>query len=184
MAFSLPEYHPTAFHDPFLSQAQLARFASAPDDGVAPEGFHATSIFSEYVQTEPEVWRLPRHSRMDCLVVRGQDGELTVRKPRPLKAGDLVALGRRENGEEGIYLHATAFAPPAQQAEKFAFRLQQSRESAFSIAYDQLYELLAFERQHGRIVWVLGPALVFDADARRAMAGLITEGYAQRGASR
>ena len=178
MAFTLPAYHAPPFHEPPLAQAPLARFAPAPQDGVAPEGFHATSVFPEFLQLQPGVWRLLRNSRMDCLVVRQPGGELAVLEPRLLKAGDLVALGRRENGEDGIYLHTAAFGPPAEQAEKFAFRTQQSRESSFSIDYDQLYELLAFERQHGFIVWVLGPALVFDADARRAMAALIEQGYA------
>lgn len=178
MPFCLPAYHPPRFHEPPLAGAPLARFAPAPADGVAPQGFHATSIYPEYVQTEPGVWSLLKQSRMDCLVARRPGGELEVTEFRHLKAGRPVALGRRENGEDGIYLHATGFSQPSQAADKFAFRTQQSRESSFSVDYDQLYELLRFEREHGSIVWVLGPALVFDADARQAMAGLIAEGFA------
>ncbi|MBI4799444.1 MAG: hypothetical protein HY794_12120 [Desulfarculus sp.] len=178
MPFSLPTYHPPRFHESPLAGAPLARFAPAPADGVAPQGYHATSIFPEYLQVEPGVWRLLKQSRMDCVVARTGHGELEVVEFRHLQAGQPVALGRRENGEDGIYLHTTAFSPPAQAADKFAFRGQLSRESPFSIDYDQLYDLLRFERGHGCIVWVLGPALVFDADARQAMAGLIEDGYA------
>jgi hypothetical protein len=52
-----------------------------------------------------------------------------------------------------------------------------SRETAFSIDYDQLYELLSYERQHGFILWVLGPAAVFDRDSRNALVALIRRGY-------
>ncbi|GAB1400672.1 hypothetical protein MASR1M66_21270 [Aminivibrio sp.] len=43
--------------------------------------------------------------------------------------------------------------------------------------YDELYGLLRHEREHGRIVWVLGPAVVFDFDARSAFVSLVRHGY-------
>jgi len=58
-------------------------------------------------------------------------------------------------------------------SEKFAFRSRITRETSFSIDYDELYDLLEFERQYGFIVWVLGPAVVFDRDARNAFAELV-----------
>jgi hypothetical protein len=45
------------------------------------------------------------------------------------------------------------------------------------VDYDELYELLAHERENGFILWVLGPAVVFDSDARQAVIDLIQEGY-------
>jgi hypothetical protein len=60
----------------------------------------------------------------------------------------------------------------------FAFRTSTSRESAYSKDYDNLYKLLKYERDNGYIVWVLGPAAVFDANSRDAMAHLIQKGYA------
>src|SRR5699024_243134 len=42
---------------------------------------------------------------------------------------------------------------------------------------DELYDLLRYERRHGKIVWVLGPALAFDHDARSAFSQLIAGGY-------
>ena len=43
--------------------------------------------------------------------------------------------------------------------------------------YDKLYDILRHDREHGYIVWVLGPACVFDHDSRNAMANLIHKGY-------
>ena len=39
-------------------------------------------------------------------------------------------------------------------------------------------ELLRYEKEHGNILWVMGPAFAFDYDARRAMQRLIENGYA------
>jgi hypothetical protein len=88
-----------------------------------------------------------------------------------------VACGRGENGEHGIYVHPAPFASPAEASQKFAFRTRITRETAFSIDYDELYDLLAFERRNGFVVWVLGPAVVFDRDAREAFSRLVAEGY-------
>ena len=34
-----------------------------------------------------------------------------------------------------------------------------------------------YEKEHGKVVWVMGPAFAFDADARNAMSSLINKGY-------
>lgn len=39
-------------------------------------------------------------------------------------------------------------------------------------------DLLRYEKEHGKIVWVMGPAFSFDYDARNAMQSLIDNGYA------
>ena len=39
------------------------------------------------------------------------------------------------------------------------------------------FELLNYEREHGNILWVMGPAFAFDADARRAMEARWENGY-------
>ncbi len=212
---------------------------AAKADGVAPDNYHATSIYPEFVQVEPGRWVLLAESRMDCVIRKNPDGTLEVVEFRRLKKGDLVAVGRGENGEDGIYVHAgpldqlpdflagwtpanvsastvgpvsgpmsgpisgdaqpsasqadslqaeSSAAPsdtsassappsPAAPADKFAFRTGVSRETSFSLDYDTLYEVLRHDRDNGHIVWVAGPAVVFDADARRAFAGLIEAGY-------
>jgi lysine-ketoglutarate reductase/saccharopine dehydrogenase-like protein (TIGR00300 family) len=177
MSFTLPGYRPPDFDLPALRQAPTARFAPVTRDGVAPAGYHATSVYPEYLHLTPGHWSLLQESRMDCAVVQRPAGVLEVVEFRRLAAGDSVALGRTENGEEGIYVHPQAFDFPEGSGEKFAFRSSRTRETSFSIDYDQLYDLLAFEKEHGFIVWVLGPAVVFDRDAREAFAAMIAGGY-------
>ena len=42
---------------------------------------------------------------------------------------------------------------------------------------DSLMDLLRYERDHGKVVWVMGPAFAFDHDARHAMQRMVEEGY-------
>jgi lysine-ketoglutarate reductase/saccharopine dehydrogenase-like protein (TIGR00300 family) len=170
-------YHAPDFSAPLFCHAPDVQSAPCPADGVAPEGFHATSMYPEYYKLRGQ-WQLAADSRMDCCVVISADGTLHVTEPRRLKAADRVILGRSEDGSEGIYLHATGFCSEAEAQEAFAFRTGRSRETAFSRDYDRFYDLLEYERENGFIVWVLGPALVFDSDSRRAMQQLIQGGYA------
>ncbi len=176
MAFSLPHYEPPPLDSEPLLSAPRAVFAEAPADGVAPEGFHATSNHPEYYHLEGG-WRLIEKSRMDAVVVLRSDGSLAAVEPRRLLQGNLVALGRTENGEEGIFVHTTGFAQELAPADKFAFRTRGTRETPFSRSYDDLYDLLRHERKHGKIVWVLGPAVAFDKDSRDSFADLISAGF-------
>ena len=174
--FQLRTYtHPDFTEEKFVN-APCARFEAAPADGVAPENFHAMSIFPEYVKVDAK-WLLAEDSRMDCVVVLEND-KLIVREFRLLKKGDMVLLGRTENCEDGIYMYANGFNEEKAEEETFSFRRNRSRETAYSQDYDDLYELLRHERDHGKIVWVMGPAFSFDQDARRAMSNLIANGYA------
>jgi lysine-ketoglutarate reductase/saccharopine dehydrogenase-like protein (TIGR00300 family) len=177
MAFTLPVYYPPDFAGPPFREAPLARFAPVRQNGLAPGNYHATTIFPEYYQVKKGQWVLLQNSRMDCVVVQAPDASLVVKEFRHLQVGEPVAIGRGENGEDGIYVHTGAFAQPGPAAEKFAFRTHVSRETAFSIDYDRLYELLSYEREHGFILWVLGPAAVFDRDSRNALVALIRQGY-------
>ncbi|HYA15345.1 MAG TPA: hypothetical protein VEF33_13505 [Syntrophales bacterium] len=177
MPFVLPPYNPPDFRQSRLAHAPCVVFERIRKRGVAPENYHATSIYPEYFQLHKGKWQLLRESRMDCVVVLEKDGCLTVKESRHLKVGDMVAIGRRENGEDGIFVHTGAFEFPEHFTEKFAFRTRITRETSFSIDYDELYDLLTYERQNGFILWVLGPATVFDRDARDAFAGLVDRGY-------
>ena len=175
--FELPRYKEPDFSD--------SRFANAPDAaweevtiaGVAPENYHSTSMYPEYFKING-TWTLARESRMDSSVVLRDSGELDVVENRNLKKGDKVILGRTENGEEGIYLHSTGFESPEEtESDQFVFRQGRSRETSFARDYDRLFELLRYEKEHGNILWVMGPAFSFDADARRAMQAMIEHGY-------
>ena len=176
MAHVFPIYTPPDFSDAAFEGAPEVHFETVTEDGVAPENYHATSVFPEYFQIRKGEWTLIEESRMDCVVVRKTAGRLAVTEFRHLAAGDAVATGRRENGEDGIYVHIGGFSPD-HETEKFAFRTSITRETSFSIDYDQLYELLPYERDHGCILWVLGPAVVFDRDARMSFVSLIENGY-------
>ena len=178
MAFQFPAYHAPDFTE--------ERFVKAPDvawdvcekDGVAPEGYHSTSMYPEYFKLDG-VWTLAPESRMDSCVVWRPDGRLDVVESRNLKQGDRVLLGRSENGEVGIYMHSTGFQEPGEGLEdRFVFRTGRSRETSYTKDYDNLVELLRYEKKHGNIVWVMGPAFAFDADARKAMQLLVENGYA------
>ncbi len=177
MEFQLPEYHPPDFYTPALAGAPLAVFEKAPQAGVAPDNYHATSIFPEYLHLAHGQWRLAAPSRMDCVIVRHPDDILEVKEFRRLHKGELVAVGRTENGEDGIWVHTDGFATAEGGTEKFAFRSNRTRETSFSIDYDELYALLKHEKEHGYVAWVLGPAVVFDHDARDSFCALIEEGF-------
>ncbi|MBR1407678.1 MAG: hypothetical protein IJ573_02120 [Clostridia bacterium] len=176
MTFQLKPYRGPDFDAPALKGAPDAKLEAAPLDGVAPEDFHAMSIWPEYFKIGGR-WLLAEESRMDCVPVYS-DGMIEVTEPRRLHRGDLVICGRTEDGSEGIYVHPTGFEEPGTSVESFAFRQRRSRETAFTRDYDELYDLLRYEREHGNIVWVMGPAFAFDRGARDAFARLVRGGYA------
>ncbi|MCL1816043.1 MAG: hypothetical protein FWG43_00390 [Clostridiales bacterium] len=177
MHFHLKEYIYPDFTVPIFCNAPAAKLVASPMDGVAPEDYHATTIFPEYFKVADK-WLLAEESRMDCVAVY-EEGSVIVREFRHLKKGDQVFIGRTENGQEGIYVHANGFDDIRKACEEsFAFRQGRSRETAFSIDYDYLYEQLRYEKEHGYIVWVMGPACTFDADSRKAFASLAAHGYA------
>ncbi|MCU0572093.1 MAG: hypothetical protein MUC41_03775 [Syntrophobacteraceae bacterium] len=177
MAFSLPEYVPPDFRSPPLAGSPVARFEPVVETGVAPDDYHGTTIFPEYIQMTPGRWVLLRESRMDCVVVRGADGDPSVKEFRHLEVGDYVACGRRESGEDGIFVHSDPFRSAMGPTETFAFRTQISRETSFSHDYDELFELFEHERSHGAILWVLGPAVAFDRDARESFVRIVEGGF-------
>ena len=176
MAFKLDEYREPLFSAENFRNAPEAKCVPAPKDGVAPDGYHALSIFPEYFKLGGK-WLLAEESRMDCVpVFRG--GKVEVIEFRRLKEGDLVICGRTEDASEGIFVHADGFNEKRGEAETFAFRQGHSRETAFSRDYDELYEILKFDKDNGKIVWVMGPAFSFDHDARNAFSRIIAGGYA------
>ncbi len=179
MTFVLPKYTSPDFNSAPLAGAPPASVEPAPRDGVAPEGFHATSNHPEYVHLGHGQWILVPQNRMDCSMVLDA-GSVNAVEPRRLKKGDSVVVGRTENGEDGVFVHTDGFGDGVSDPQdKFAFRTRGTRETPFSRSYDQLYELLRHDRDHGYIVWVLGPAVAFDKDSRDAMQGLIAAGFCQ-----
>ena len=175
MAFELRKYTPPDFSLKEFQDAPEAVLKEAEKDGVAPEGYHSMSIFPEYFKVGGR-WLLAEESRMDCVPVYA-GGKIRIVEPRRLKKGDLVVCGRTEDASEGIYLYPDGFREAGQERDRFLFRQGRSRETAFSKDYDEIYDLLRYEKDHGYVVWVMGPAFAFDSDARKAFSALIAGGY-------
>ena len=133
-------------------------------------------MYPEYYKIHGE-WKLAKESRMDSSVVLTEDGSLKVVENRNLQEGDKVILGRSEDAQEGIYLHTSGFGQEEEGKDQFVFRQGRSRETSYARDYDRLFELLRYEREHGNILWVMGPAFSFDADARTAMQKMVEHGY-------
>lgn len=173
----IPSYNPPNFSRPPLVQAPVVRVVPAEADGVVPNNFHGTSNHPEYLHLGEGRWLLAPQSRMDAVLVLNGE-EIEVVEARRVRKGDPVVVGRTENGEEGIYVHVDGFTTSAETAvDKFSFRTRGTRETPFSRCYDDLYQVLRHDRDHGHIVWVLGPAVAFDKDSRDAMQGLIENGF-------
>ncbi|MBQ8972274.1 MAG: hypothetical protein IJ074_04265 [Clostridia bacterium] len=176
MEWQLKPYRAPNFDSPALQNAPDALWQVAPMDGIAPENYHATTIFPEYFKVNG-AWLLAQESRMDCVAVL-EEGKIAVKESRNLRAGDRVCVGRSEDGSQGVLVHTDGFAEGSDgERDVFSFRQSRSRETAFSKDYDALYRLLEYEKAHGRIVWVMGPACAFDYDSRDAFARLVDEGY-------
>ncbi len=177
MDFQIPKYREPDFTQERFVKAPNVTIQEVELDGVAPEHYHSTSMYPEYFKIDGR-WVLAEESRMDSSVVLCEDGHLAVVENRNLKKGDRVILGRSENCEEGIYLHASGFQEEdTQQTDQFVFRQGRSRETSYARDYDNLFELLRYEREHGNILWVMGPAFSFDYDARAAMQAMVENGY-------
>lgn len=174
--FEVAHYIAPDFALPLFADAPDAVALPAPCDGVVPDDFYATTIFPEYFKINGE-WVLVEGSRMDCCIVI-EGGRPYAREFRNVIKGDAVVTGRTEDGSNGVFVHSDAFAGGSGEGHQaFAFRTGKSRETSYSMDYDLLYELLRHDRDHGYIVFVLGPAVTFDYDSRRAMVQLIENGY-------
>ncbi len=180
MSFKIASYVAPDFTEERFVKAPDATLVLAPHAKAAPRGFHATSIYPEYFKIGGK-WHLAEDSRMDAVPV--WDGKkIRVVEFRNIQEGDLVVVGRSEDASEGIYVHDNCWTRVEDENAKntFAFRQSRSRETSFTYDYENLIELLKFEKaNNGYVVWVLGPACSFDVEARRVMGELIARGYCQ-----
>ena len=177
MGFKLREYTEPNFNEDRFIKAPNARVELVIKDGVAPDNYHANSIYPEYFKVNDK-WVLAKESRLDCVVKINENDEPEVVEFRKLKVGDKVVVGRTEDASEGIYLYPDGFYKSGtSEQDVFAFRSGRSRETSYTKDYENLYDLLKYEKENGYIVWVLGPAAVFAKGARDAMAELVNSGY-------
>ena len=161
-----------------IAKAPAARTVRAERDGVLPDGFFATTNLPTYIKNPDGTWAMPREPRMDGCLVRAADGTWFVREGRRVVMGDEVVVGLREDGSEGVLVHANGFAAPDGAAGDFHFMQSQvSREKP--IDYRALADRLVEEkRRGGYIIWVTGPALVHSR-ARDNMVWFIRNGFVQ-----
>src|SRR6476620_9816466 len=112
-------FPPPDFTQSNFADAPDARFAPAPADGVLPAGFFSPTNLPTLVRLHG-AWRAPREPRMDAGLVLESDGTLWVREGRRLKRGDMVAIGEKEDGSQGIFVQ-THLVPEGPHDEGFAF---------------------------------------------------------------
>lgn len=176
--FTIPKYKAPDFSKEILKNAPDAKIALVEKDGVAPEYFHSTSMFPEYFKIDGN-WVLCGNTRMDCVPVLKEDGTLEAKEFRRLVKGEKVILGREDDGSEGIYLYTEGFKQEEEPGkDAFVFRSGRTRETSFADDYHKLISMLEHDKDNGHIVWVLGPAAIFDRNSRDAMEYIIDNGYA------
>jgi len=170
----VPIIPPPDFSQPQFADFPDASFAAAPSDGVLPDGFFSTTNLPTFVRVNGK-WVAPREPRMDAGIVRDRDGVLWVREGRRLKKGDMVAVGDKEDGSQGIFVQ-THLVPHGADPDAFTFMSSEvSREKP--IDYAQMARVLIEEKERGGYpVWVTGPALVHSR-ARSDMSWFIANGY-------
>ena len=175
--FKLPVYQSPDFSQEKFAKSLDAKTKIVERAGIAPSDYHATSMYPEYYKINGE-WVLIKQTRMDCVPVIKPDGSIEAKEFRRLEVGEVVIIGRKDDGSEGIYLNGNGFATESSSQDTFSFRSGRSRETSFSQDYDNLVELLKHDKDNGYIVWVLGPAAVFESQSRMAMEEIINGGYA------
>ena len=112
-------FPPPDFSDPEFAGFPDAQFAAAPADGVLPDGFFSTTNLPTFVKHEGR-WIAPREPRMDSGLVLDREGVIWTREGRGIRQGDLVAVGDKEDGTQGIFVQTQLVAPGA-DADAFAF---------------------------------------------------------------
>ena len=169
----------TTFPPPDFSQSKFATFpdasfAPAPADGVLPDGFFSTTNLPTFVRVKG-AWVAPREPRMDSGLVLDRDGAVWVREGRRIRKGDLVAVGDKEDGSQGIFVQ-THMVPHGVDPDAFTFMSSEvSREKP--IDYAHMARLLIDETERGGYpIWITGPALVHSR-ARADMSWFIAHGY-------
>ncbi len=173
---NLPKYNYPNFQTAQFNDCPNAKLVAAEKDGVVPNDFHATTIYPTFVKIDGK-WKLIKRTRMDCVIVVA-DNEPYAVEFRNIKKDDKVVVGRSEKGGDGVYIDFDAFLSDEEKfGDKFAFRQGRSRESSYSQDYDMLYDILRNDKENGNILWVMGPAAVFDYDSRKAFQNLIDKGY-------
>jgi lysine-ketoglutarate reductase/saccharopine dehydrogenase-like protein (TIGR00300 family) len=164
---------PPDLNAPALKSAPDAKFAAAPADGVFPDNFFSSTNLPTYVKVKGQ-WKTPREPRMDAGLLLDDKGDIWAREGRRIRKGQLVAIGKEEDGSEGIFVYSAPFFGDAEGEFKF-MSSEVSREKP--IDYALMARILVAERERrGYPIWVTGPALVHSR-ARSDMSWFISNGF-------
>jgi lysine-ketoglutarate reductase/saccharopine dehydrogenase-like protein (TIGR00300 family) len=143
----------------------------SPADGVGPDDFYATSNCPTYV-IAGGCWRPVERLRMDgCIVLKAGRAVCTIL--RDVKAGDEVVVG--EGGIRLAVMHL-----PGHDDTEFGFMTGTvSSERQMPVIIRRIVvEMKRIHDAGGRIVFVLGPAIVHTGGVR-AFSGIVEKGYVQ-----
>ena len=155
-----------------LAEEENAMTARVIQPGVLPDDFYATSNLPTQVRIGGE-WLPVANIEMDVAIVVDSDGRSARTVPmHEARVGDEVVIGY-----EGVRVEPQQ---RPRQREAFGFMGSPvSSERAKALAIREVADAMIAARQHsGKILWVLGPAIVHTA-ARDSVAELIRRGYVQ-----
>lgn len=155
-----------------LAQEHNARTARVTQPGVLPDEFYSTSNLPTEVRVDG-TWLLVADIEMDVAIVIDRDANTARAVPmHEVRVGDEVVIGY-----EGVRVE-----PQERPRQHEAFGFMQSpvsSERAKALAIHEVAGAMIAARQRGgKILWVLGPAIVHTA-ARDSVAELIRRGYVQ-----
>ena len=169
MNFTMPKFRAPDFTQDAFQNAPEISVRPAPADGVPPEGFHLTTSLPEFYK-KGEDWILPDSSVPYCCVILEEDN-FRFSECADVKKGDSIVTASTFDGTEGVFAHRNAF-----HDEDESDRLPYEESGSQKYAY--LVDLMRHQKEHGgHIVWVMGPAVVFNYDTRIALEALIKAGY-------
>ncbi len=152
-----------------------ARWEVCPCDGVAPEGFYATTIYPTSVRVNG-AWLLARDQRMDAVLVIAEEPAPDVRCVllRELRAGERVVCGIA-----GVRVEPKVpRGRDAQEAFGFMTGSASSERRVETAVRELAWELKKIRERGGRIVVVGGPVVVHTGGSPH-LERLVRAGYVQ-----
>lgn len=170
MSYKHPPFKMPDFEAENFKIAKDITVAPVEKDGIAPDKFYLTSHLPTFYKING-TWVLPDRSSLNCVaVIEGETIKIT--ELRDLKVGQQVVISPTDNPlADGIYLEDSPF-------DESVWIEDLAVETSFTDDYELLFELMKREKESGgNIVWVLGPAVVFDHDTRIALSELANAGY-------
>lgn len=140
---------------PTIPSAKEVSLTPVTKEGCFPGGAYLTTNRIEFFNYRGE-WVLPNRPRMDG-VARAEEDGLSITEGNKLKEGESVVFGNTEDGSQGIYV---ANLSQSEKSGGFGFMSSEiSRERR--VNYSDLANVLKDAKDgDGKIVWVLGPAVV------------------------